>query len=40
MMIHKITPSLDNNWWLKRFDTHLNEPNNNFISLEEVPEKC
>ena len=28
MMIHKITPSLDYNWWLKRLDTQLYKPNN------------
>ena len=27
MMIHKITPSVDCNSWLKRLDTELNEPN-------------
>ena len=26
MMIHKITPSLDYNQWLKRLDTKLNKP--------------
>ena len=29
MMIHKITPSVDDNWWLKRLD-RLNEPTNQF----------
>ncbi len=28
MMIHKITLSVDKNWWLKSFDTQLNEPTN------------
>ena len=26
MMIHKITPSVDYDKWLKRLDIHLNEP--------------
>ena len=26
--MHKIIPSLDYNYWLKRFDTQLNEPTN------------
>ena len=25
MMIHKFTPSVDYNYWLKRWDTQLNE---------------
>ena len=28
MIIHKITPSIDYNWWLKRLDTQLVEPTN------------
>ena len=28
MMIHKITPYLDYNQWLKRMDTQLNQPPN------------
>ena len=28
MMIHKITPSVHYNLWLKRLDTQLNEPTN------------
>ena len=28
MMIHKITPSVDYNKWLKRLDAQLNEPTN------------
>ena len=28
MMIHKITPSLDYNWWFKHLDTQLNESTN------------
>ena len=28
MMIHKITPTVDYNLWLKRLDTQLNEPSN------------
>ena len=28
MMIHKITPSVDYNKWLKRLDIQLNEPTN------------
>ena len=33
MMIHKITLSVDKNWWLKSFDTQLNGPinQNSFI---------
>ena len=27
-MIHKITPSVDENWWLKRLDTELDETTN------------
>ena len=34
MMIHKIAPSVDYNWWLKRLDTQLNEPpNQNLIKI-------
>ena len=28
MIIHKITHSVDYNWWLKRLDNQLNEPTN------------
>ena len=28
MLINEITPSVDNTKWLKRLDTHLNEPTN------------
>ena len=28
MMIHKITPSVDYNYWLKRLNTQLNKPTN------------
>ena len=28
MMIHKSTPFVDYNWWLKCLDTQLNEPTN------------
>ena len=28
MLIHKITPSVDLNLWLKRLHTHLNKPTN------------
>ena len=28
MVIHKITPSVDYNSWLKRLDTELNKPTN------------
>ena len=28
MMINKITPSVDNNKWLKRLDTQLNKKTN------------
>ena len=27
-MIHKITTSVDYNWWLKRLDTQLDKPSN------------
>ena len=27
-MIHKNTPSVDENWWLKRLDTELDETTN------------
>ena len=27
MMENEMTPSVAYNWWLKRFNTHLNEPN-------------
>ena len=27
-MIHKITPSVDENWWLKRLDTELDGTTN------------
>ena len=30
MMIYKITPSVDYNWWLKRLDTQINEPTNQY----------
>ena len=28
MILHKITPSVDNNSWLKRLNSQLNEPTN------------
>ena len=28
MIIHKNTPSVDKNYWLKRLNTQLNEPTN------------
>ena len=28
LMINKITPSLNNKYWLKRLDTQLNKPTN------------
>ena len=28
MMIHKIAPSVDKNYWLKLLDTHLDETTN------------
>ena len=28
MMIDKITPFVDNNWGLKRFNTQINDPSN------------
>ena len=37
MMVHKITPSLDYNKWLKRLDTHFNEPTNqNLIKVKKL----
>ena len=37
MMIHKITPSVDYNYWLKRLDTQLNETTNqNLIKVLKV----
>ena len=37
MMIHRITPSVDYNKWLKRMDTQLNEPTNkNSIKVPKV----
>ncbi len=37
MMIHKITPSVENNYGLKRLDTQLNEPTNqNSIKVPKV----
>ena len=27
-MIHKVTPSLEYNYWLNHLDTQLNEPSN------------
>ena len=37
MMKQKITPSADNNQWLKRFDTQLNESiNKNSIKVPKV----
>ena len=35
MIIHKISPSVDYNQWLKRFDTQLNDPTNK--NLNQVP---
>ena len=35
MMTHKITPSVDYNYWLKRLNSQLNEPTNQ--DLIEVP---
>ena len=36
MMMHKITPSLDENNWLKGFETKLNEKNQS-IKFQKVP---
>ena len=37
MLIHKIIPSVDYNYWLKRFDTQQNEPTNqNSINVPKV----
>ena len=35
MILHKITPFVDYNQWVKRLNTQLNEPTNN--NLKEVP---
>ena len=35
MMIHKITPAVDYNYWYKRLDTQLNKSNNH--NLTKVP---
>ena len=36
-MIHKITPSVDYNYWQKRLDTQLNEPTNqNLIKVPKI----
>ena len=39
MMMHKIIPSVDNNYWLKRFNTKLNEPTNQNSSKLELANK-
>ena len=37
MLIHKIIPSIDYNWWLKRLDTQLNKTTNkNPLKVPEV----
>ena len=37
MMMHKITPSVYYNYWLKRFDTQLHKPTNqNSIKVPKV----
>ena len=38
MMIDKITPFVDNNWGLKRFNTKINDPSNqnSFIQVPKV----
>ena len=33
MMLHKITPSVDYIYWLKRVETQLNEPTNRNLKL-------
>ena len=40
MMVHKITPSVDDNWWLKGLDsdTQLNKPTN--LKLNEIEQGC
>ena len=38
MLIHKITPSVDNRYWLKRLDTQLKETTNQ-KSLKFLSEK-
>ena len=39
MIIHKITPYVDYNKWLKRFDTQFNEPANQNFSKYVKPNK-
>ena len=37
MMIHKITPTVDYNWWFKHLDTQLNKTTNrNSIKVPKV----
>ena len=37
LMLHKITPSVDYNKWLKRLDTQINKPKNqNSIKIPKV----
>ena len=39
-MIHKITQTVNYNWWLKRLDTELNEPTNqNLLEVHKVGEQ-
>ena len=38
MKIHKFTPSVDYNWWVKRLDTQLNEQTKS--KLIKIPESC
>ena len=37
MIIHKITPSVDYNKWLKRLDTQLNDPTNHYSLIKKSP---
>ena len=40
MLIHKVTPSVDYNWWLKRLDTQLNKPvNQNLIKVPKLSQR-
>ena len=39
MKIHKITPSVHQNWWFKRLDTQLTEPTiQNSVKVQTVVE--
>ena len=36
MILHKITPFVDENQWFKRLNTQLNEPTNNNSKEENI----